>query len=105
MDNTDRFSNFRRQSKKGILVIYLNILYKAFKAFWFLLFLFIQKFSKIPESTLLYIYIGVFTLLVFLLIRAFLIFKNFQFKIENKHFILQKGILKKTHTSIPFDRI
>ncbi|MFT5959186.1 MAG: putative membrane protein, partial [Polaribacter sp.] len=47
MDNTDRFSNFRRQSKKGILVIYLNILYKAFKAFWFLLFLFIQKFSKI----------------------------------------------------------
>ena len=105
MDNTDRFSNFRRQSKKGILVIYLNILYKAFKAFWFLLFLFIQKFSKISESTLLYIYMGVFALFVFFLIRAFLIFKNFQFKIENKHFMLQKGILKKTHTSIPFDRI
>jgi len=105
MDNIARFSNFRRQSKKGILVIYLNILYKAFKAFWFLLFLFVQKFSKIPESTLLYIYIGVLALFVFFLIRAFLIFKNFQFKIENKHFILQKGILKKTYTSIPFDRI
>lgn len=105
MDNIAGFSNFRRQSKKGILVIYLNILYKAFKAFWFLLFLFVQKFSKIPESTLLYIYIGVLALFVFFLIRAFLIFKNFQFKIENKHFILQKGILKKTYTSIPFDRI
>ena len=39
------------------------------------------------------------------LIRAYLIYKNFQFKIENEHFILKQGILKKTNTSIPFDRI
>jgi putative membrane protein len=105
MDNTENFSQFRRQSKKGIFVIYLNILYTALKALWLVLFLFIQKFSKIPESILLYIYLGTAALLVFFLIRAFLIFKNFQFKIENKHFILKKGILKKTDTSIPFDRI
>ena len=105
MDKTENFTQFRRQSKKGILVIYLNILYKALKAFWLLLFLFVQKFSKITESTLTYIYLGVALLLLFFLVRAFLIFKNFQFKIENKHFILKKGILKKTNTSIPFDRI
>ncbi|WP_299671679.1 PH domain-containing protein [uncultured Polaribacter sp.] len=105
MSNSERFSQFRKQSKKGILVIYLNILYKALKAFWILLFLFIQKFSKISETTLLYIYLGIGLLLVFFLVRAFLIFQNFQFKIENKHFILKRGIIKKTNTSIPFDRI
>ena len=105
MDNTENFSQFRRQSKKGILVIYLDILYKALKAFWILLFFFIQKFSKISENTLFYIYLGVGVLFVFFLVRAFLIFKNFQFKIENEHFILKKGIIKKTNTSIPFDRI
>jgi putative membrane protein len=105
MDNKENFSQFRRQSKKGIFVIYLNILYKALKAFWLLVFIFIKKFSNISESTSTYIYFGVGALLLFFLIRAFLIFKNFQFKIENKHFILKKGILKKTHTSIPFDRI
>jgi putative membrane protein len=105
MGNSENFSEFRRQSKKGILVIYLNILYKAFRAFWIFLFLFLQKFSKISESTLFYMYIGVGALFVFFLIRAFLIFKNFQFKIENQHFILKRGIIKKTNTSIPFDRI
>ncbi|MDX6747793.1 PH domain-containing protein [Polaribacter sp. PL03] len=105
MGNTENFSQFRRQSKKGILVIYLNILYKVLKAFWVLLFLFIQKFSKISDEVLLYIYLGVGGLLLFFLVRAFLIFKNFKFKIENQHFILKKGIIKKTNTSIPFDRI
>ncbi|QTE22641.1 PH domain-containing protein [Polaribacter cellanae] len=105
MDNSEDFSHFRRQSKKGILIIYLNLLYKVLKAFWILLFLFIQKFSKISETTLNYIYLGVLVVLVFFLVRAFLIFKNFQFKIENNHFILKRGILKKTNISIPFDRI
>jgi putative membrane protein len=81
MGNTENFSQFRRQSKKGILVIYLNILYKAFRAFWIFLFLFIQKFSKISETTLFYIYLAVAVLFLFFLIRAFLIYKNFQFKI------------------------
>ncbi|WP_435415995.1 PH domain-containing protein [Polaribacter aestuariivivens] len=105
MDNSENFSQFRRQSKKGILVIYINLLYKVLKAFWILLFLFIQRFSKISETTLTYIYLGVGFLLLFFLIRAFLIFKNFQFKIENNHFILKKGIISKTNTSISFDRI
>ena len=105
MDNTDNFSQFRRQSKKGILVIYLNILYGVFKAFWFLLLLFFQKFSEISESMLLCIYVGIVVLFLFFLMRAFLVFKNFEYKIENQYFILKKGIIKKTNTSIPFGRI
>ena len=105
MDSIENFRQFRRQSKKGILVIYLNLIYKALKAFWLLLIIFIQKFSNISETTIFYIYLGVGGLLLFFLIRAYLIFKNFQFKIENQHFILKKGIFKKTSISIPFDRI
>jgi len=105
MDSIENFRQFRRQSKKGILVIYLNLLYKTLKAFWLLLIIFIQKFSNISETTIFYIYLGVAGLLLFFLIRAYFIFINFQFKIENQHFILKKGIFKKTSISIPFDRI
>lgn len=105
MDNSTNFSNFRTQSKKGILIIYANQIYGFLKAFWILLFLFIQKFSKFSSISLTYIYFGFAAVLLFFLIRAFLIFKNFQFKIENNHFILKKGILKKTNVEIPFDRI
>lgn len=105
MNNTVDFSQFSKQSKKGILVIYLKLLYKLLKAFWVLLFLFIQRFSKFSENTLFYIYLGVGCLLFIFLIRAYLIYKNFQFKVDNGHFILKQGILKKTNTSISFDRI
>ncbi len=64
-----------------------------------------KNFLRFLKVQLVYIYIGVAALLMFFLIRAFLIFKNFQFKIVHNHFILKKGILKKTNTSIPFDRI
>jgi len=105
MDNSFDFSEFSRQSKKGILIIYLNILFKILKAAWLLLFLFFQRFSKIPESTILYIYLGFAVFLLLIFVRAYLLFKNFQFKVIDNQFILKQGILKKTNTSISFDRI
>ena len=105
MLNNSLFADFSKQSPKGILVIYLRLLYKVLKATWFLLFLFIQKFSKISSETLIYIYIGFALLLVFFLIRAYLLYKNFLFKIDKNHFILKEGILEKTNTSVSFDRI
>ena len=105
MNNTFDFSQFSKQSKKGILVIYLKLLYNLLKNFWILLFLFIQKFSKLNESTFFYIYLGLGFLFLFFLIRAFLIYENFQFKVQDNHFILKQGILNKTNTSISFDRI
>lgn len=105
MDNSLNFSEFSRQSKKGILIIYLNILYKILRAAWILLFIFIQRFSKIPDGIIIYFYLGFAVFLGLILIRAYLLFKNFQFKVANNQFVLKQGILKKTNTSISFDRI
>ena len=106
MNNSFDFSEFSRQSPKGILVIYINLIYKVIRVSWLLLFLLFKDFSKVSSKIgVSYIYLGLAFLLLFLLARAYLIYKNFQFKIANKHFILKQGILKKTNTSISFDRI
>jgi putative membrane protein len=105
MVNDSLFANFSKQSPKGIVIIYINLLFKAFKTTWILLIIFIQRFSKLSEDVLSYIYVGVAVLLVFFLIRAYLIYKNFLFKIEENHFVLKEGILKKKNTSVSFDRI
>lgn len=105
MPDSFDFSQFSKQSAKGIFVIYVNLIYKVVKALWILLFIFIQRFSKLSTTNTTYIYLGILVLLLVLLVRAYLIYKNFQFKIENEHFILKQGILKKTNTSIAFERI
>ena len=69
------------------------------------IFLIFKDFSEISNTKLLYISLGIGIILLFLWIRAILIYKNFQFKITNNHFILKQGILKKSNTSIPFDKI
>jgi putative membrane protein len=106
MSNSFNFSNFSRQSSKGVLVIYINIIYNVIKFTWFLLFLIIKDFSKVSARVgVNYMYLGLVLILLFLLFRSYLIYKNFQFKIEDEHFILKQGILKKTNTAIPFHRI
>ena len=105
MNNSYNFSNFSKQSTKGILVIYIALIYKTIKLTWVLLFFVLKDFSKISSVNLNYIYLGLASVLIFLLIRAYLVYKNFQFKVANEHFILKQGILKKTNTAIPFDRI
>ena len=105
MNNSFDFSSFSKQSTKGILVIYIALIYKTIKLTWVLLFFVLKDFSKISSVNLNYIYLGLASVLIFLLIRAYLVYKNFQFKVANEHFILKQGILKKTNTAIPFDRI
>ena len=100
-----KFNTFSTQSPKGILVIYFKQLYTFFKISWVFLFIVLKDFSKISSIGLMYIYIGTAVVLVFFLIRAYLVFKNFKFKIEDRNFVLHQGILKKTNTSIPFHRI
>ncbi len=105
MNNNSDFTEFSKQSPKGILVIYISLLYKTLKVSWILLFLFLRKFSELSNQKLFYIFMAIGVFLLFLLVRAYLDYKNFQFKIENNHFVLKQGILKKTNTSISFDRI
>ena len=91
MNNNFDFSQFSHQSKKGILIIYANLLFKFLKATWVLLFLFLKDFSKFTDQILNYIYLGLGVLLVLIFIRAYLLFKNFQFKIDNGYFILKQS--------------
>jgi putative membrane protein len=105
MNNSFDFFNFSKQSSKGIFVIYMNQIYKTIKTIWVLLFFGIKDFSKITNLSTNYIYLILAFILLLLLVRAYLIYKNFLFKIENEHFILKEGILNKTNTSIPFHRI
>ncbi len=105
MHNSFDFSSFSKQSPKGVFVIYIYSILKFIKVTWILLFLILKDFSEISDVRLNYIYASIIFILVFLFVRAYLVFKNFQFKIEDGHFILKQGILKKTNTSIPFERI
>jgi putative membrane protein len=105
MNNSFDFSIFSRQSPKGILVIYIHLIYKVIKVSWILLFLVLKDFSRMSKIGENYIYLSLAVILILLLVRAYLIYKNFQFKIANEHFILKQGIIKKTNTSIAFHRI
>ena len=105
MNHNYSFSAFSKQSSKGILVIYGDILIKILKQTWVLFLLFLSKISEISEGQSFYIYLGVLVVFMFSLVRAYLSYINFKFKIENNHFVLKKGIIRKTNTSIAFDRI
>lgn len=105
MSDQYSFSEFSRQSSKGIVVIYGNALYKVLKQTWVLAAIFLTRFSRLPDEIISYTYVGIIVVLVFTLVRSYLAYRNFQFKIEDDHFILKKGILKKTNISISFDRI
>ena len=105
MHNSYTFSEFSKQSPKGIFIIYVAEIYRAIKLLWIFLFILFKDFSKFSSYGVTYIYLGVGFLLSLLFLRAYLIYINFQYKIDNQHFILKKGILKKSHVEIPFHRI
>lgn len=105
MNKSFDFSQYSRQSVKGILILYIQQIYAILKVSWVLIFFIVKDFSKVSKIGEFYIYAGGFLLLTFFLVRAILLYRNFKFKIVDGHFILQKGILKKTDTSIPFERI
>ncbi len=98
-------TNFSRQSSKGIIVIYAKLLLSFFKSSWILFFFIFKDFYKLSSVKLLYIFIGISVVLLVLLVRAYLLYKNFLFRVRDDKFELKQGILKKTNTSIDFDRI
>lgn len=105
MNHSDFFSEFSRQSFKGVLVIYGNLLVKIFKRIWVIFLLLINKISQIYEAEPFHIYWGLVGIFVFILLNAYFQYRNFMFKLSDGHFILRKGVLKKTSTSIAFDKI
>ncbi len=105
MSNEINFVEFNRQSLKGVLIIYGKSLFRIVKATWVLLFIFITKSSKITSLGKNYIYAIIISFFILILIRSYLVYRNFKFKIDGDYFILKKGIFSKKNVAVAFDRI
>lgn len=103
MNNTFDFSEFSRQSSKGIIVNYSVILYKSLKSSWVLIPILLTKDKS--ELNLTKILLAVLAILIYILIRAILVYLNFKFKIKDNAFILKQGILNKSNISVSFEKI
>lgn len=103
MNNTFDFSEFSRQSSKGIIVNYFAILYKSLKSSWVLIPLILTKDKS--DLNLTKIVLAILAILIYILIRAVLLYLNYKFKIKDNAFILKQGILNKSNISIPFEKI
>ncbi len=101
MNSQYSFSAFSRQSPKGIIVNYFILLYKILKASWALVILLFTK-DDINYNT---VFLGVGLALIVILVIATLQYLFFKFKIEDQHFMLKKGVISKSDTTIPFERI
>lgn len=99
------FSEFTWQSKKGILVIYFNKLRTLLKASWVVVLVLFTKISQLTTPKMFALGGIVLFIFLVLLVIAFWSYKNFKFKIADGHFILHKGILRKSNIAVPFDRI
>ncbi|HEY9185885.1 MAG TPA: PH domain-containing protein [Salegentibacter sp.] len=105
MINPETYSTARRQSKPGILLIYLSSLYKLFRMFWALgAYLLISGPSK---TTLVYAGFGLLVIGVVSFFYSYLYYRKFVFYVdyERKEFVLEKGIFSTENTTIPFDKI
>ncbi|PCI32386.1 MAG: hypothetical protein COB60_09560 [Flavobacteriaceae bacterium] len=103
MENKFDFTSFSRQSTRGVAVYYFKILYKIVKVTWILIFIILSK--KSIGSLQTYFFILLIGVLVYVLVRAILLFVNFKFKVTDKDFVLHQGIISKSRISIPFEKI
>ncbi|PCI02305.1 MAG: hypothetical protein COB81_05515 [Flavobacteriaceae bacterium] len=103
MENKFDFSDFSKQSTRGILVYYFKILYKIIRVTWILVVIMLSK--KSIGSLQTYFFIVLVAVLIYVLIRAILTFLNFKFKVSEHDFVLHKGIINKSRIAIPFEKI
>ena len=82
MSHKYSFIKFSRQSSKGVIVIYGDMLIKILKQTWVLFLIFVSRISQISEIQSFYMYLGIFSIFIFTLIRAYLSYRNFKFKIN-----------------------
>ncbi|MEE9349697.1 MAG: PH domain-containing protein [Flavobacteriaceae bacterium] len=103
MNNSFDFSEYTRQSAKGIIIIYFKNVYAFIKKSWvFIPMLVIGKTSPDKIQKMIW---GLIIILLFLLIKSILDYFYFKFKIVDNHFVLKEGVLNKKQLSIPFERI
>ncbi len=98
------FSSPRRQSRVAIGIILIKFIRMTIRAFWPILISFFigGRNNSSFEEWLGYIAIG---FAAFNLLGSVLTYFRFYFHIENDAIVIDKGLLKRTHTNIPFERI
>ena len=98
------FSVPQRQSSIAIGIILIKFIRTTIRAFWPILVSFFigTRSSSSFEDFIGYIAIG---FAAFNLIGSVLTYFRYYFHIEDNAMIIDKGVLKRTHTNIPFDRI
>lgn len=100
----DQYFTPQRQSRVAIGIILIKFLRMTIRSFWpILLSFFIGGRNNDSFGTIIgYIALG---FAAFNLIGSVLTYFRFYFHIEEGAFIIDKGILKRTKTNIPFERI
>jgi putative membrane protein len=98
------FSTPQRQSKTGLLVLFVNSLFEFLKAMWIVLIIFFLK----GKATDIFWGIGIFVLVLLGFgVYSYLKYRTFTFYIdeEQDEFIVQHGILNITKTVIQLHKI
>ena len=98
------FSAPRRQSRIAIGVILVKFLRLTLKIVWplFLSFLIGGRHNSAFENTMGYVAIACGAIN---LIGSVLTYFRFYFHLEENAMVIDKGLLRKTHTNVPFERI
>ncbi len=97
------FTQPRRQSIKGLVLIFLQEGKRGIQFFWPLLVPVIL--GKESDKKILIIGLILLAGLILTLIHSILYYLNFKFNIENQQFILKKGYLNRKTLTIPLDRV
>ena len=99
------FSVDNRLPWEAILFVILKSLKVVVKEFWGIFLLLYLQMDKRDIPLWLMIIIGLFVILLIAIFRGLFIYKNFRYRVTADELIIQKGILKKTSTNIPLNRI
>ncbi len=93
----------RRQSVKGLVLIFIQGARQSIRIFWPLILLVVLQ-NKILDNRLI---LGLILVVIFLLliIHTILFYLNFYFYVSNGEFILKTGYLRKKILTIPLARI
>ena len=101
---SSKYASPTRQSRVAIGIILIKFIRFTLRSFWpLVLSLFIgRKAGNSFEEVIGYVALGIAALN---LLGSVLTYFRFYFHIEGGAFIIDKGVLKKTKTNIPFERI
>lgn len=103
MNNSD-FSVLQRQSFSGVFLIFFSDLAKQFKRYFYAFFApFLSE--NFRTNYLGYLIAGLILLVILQFVYSYLSFLKYQFQIQQKAFIVQKGVIKRSKVEIPFHRI